>query len=103
LFERLTVHYVGFAVFLLEVQSQQLDPWVPQEILVAERWRRLLAMTIPAAIGGLAEELQFQVRSNRSMGWGRVKRLGNHGLELWKTMGKSGISLLFAKHPCNLG
>ena len=35
--------------------------WSCREILVAERWRRLLAMTIPAAIGGLAEELQFQV------------------------------------------
>lgn len=35
--------------------------WSYKEILVAERWRRLLAMTIPAAIGGLAEELQFQV------------------------------------------
>ena len=31
-----------------------------KEIFVGERWRRLLAMTIPAAIGGLAEELQFQ-------------------------------------------
>ncbi len=31
-----------------------------QEIFIGERWRRLLAMTIPAAIGGLAEELQFQ-------------------------------------------
>ncbi|CAJ1454987.1 unnamed protein product [Effrenium voratum] len=35
--------------------------WSTKEIFVGERWRRLLAMTIPAAIGGLAEELQFQV------------------------------------------
>eukprot|EP00435_Cladocopium_sp_Y103_P025355 s321_g6.t1 len=35
--------------------------WSYKEIFVGERWRRLLAMTIPAAIGGLAEELQFQV------------------------------------------
>eukprot|EP00438_Fugacium_kawagutii_P018127 Skav231590 [mRNA] locus=scaffold232:130648:138570:+ [translate_table: standard] len=31
------------------------------EICVVQRWSRLLAMTVPAAIGGLAEELQFQV------------------------------------------
>jgi len=35
--------------------------WSFKEIFIGERWRRLLAMTIPAAIGGLAEELQFQV------------------------------------------
>lgn len=35
--------------------------WSYKEIFVCERWRRLLAMTIPAAIGGFAEELQFQV------------------------------------------
>ncbi|CAK0826026.1 unnamed protein product [Prorocentrum cordatum] len=35
--------------------------WSCKEIFVWTRWKTLLALTIPAAIGGLAEELQFEV------------------------------------------
>ncbi|CAE7655379.1 DTX36 [Symbiodinium sp. CCMP2592] len=35
--------------------------WSCSEVCQASRWRRLLSMTLPAALGGVAEELQMQV------------------------------------------
>lgn len=55
-----TLVYVLFC-WRMGFHRESWGGWSCKEIFVWARWKTLLALTIPAAVGGLAEELQFEV------------------------------------------